>query len=98
MAENLSAHELLVQFKHGNIAAFEILYGRYAYRFIGYAIKHASLTYEDAEECVQNIFYEKIFQKIDSYDETRARGGGAKWLWTICKNAIIDFTRGPHSN
>lgn len=90
MAEELSVHELLVQVKHGNIDALGILYARYARKFYAYA-RSRGVTHEDAEDIVQNVFLDKIFEKIDRYNETRP--GGATWLWQIFKNLMIDTIR-----
>lgn len=95
MAEDLSVHELLVRLKHGNIDALEILYSHYVRKFYAYA-RNREFSHEDAEDIVQQVFLEKIFAKIDTYDEVQ--GVGAGWMWTLCEHLIIDIIRKRGAN
>jgi len=97
MTEDLSDHELLVQLKHGNIDALGILYVRYARKFYAYA-RSREFTHEDADDLVQQVFWDKIYTKIDTYVEEKPKPGGASWMWTICKNLIKDMSRKVATN
>src|SRR5947199_215006 len=93
MTENQWAHELLVQFKHGNIAAFESLYAHYAREFYRHA-KNKGLTHEQAEDIAEEVFKNILNGGIDTYDEVKGnKSGGEGWLWTICNNQINAFYR-----
>src|SRR5437773_5898511 len=99
MDKDISVHQLLKELKFGiehdciqtTERAITVLYPRFANRFYSYA-RHQGLTAEDADDSVEDVF-ERILNSIGSYDEAKA--GGEKWLWTICRNTVIDKQRKP---
>lgn len=64
------------------------LYRAYARRFLAYLLKHRVLR-EHAEELVQDVFI-SIVRHCDSFrGETRIDA----WMWSIVRNALIDYVR-----
>jgi len=53
------------------------------------------LSYEDAQDVVQ-VTFNRIFEKIDTYQEARQSGVG--WMQTICDHVIIDVYRSKASS
>lgn len=89
MIQSISIHSLLLRLKQGHEEALDVLYPRYARLFYAYA-RHRSLSHEDAEDIVQTTFW-RMLDCIGSYDE--GNGGGERWLWSICRNLVIDALR-----
>jgi RNA polymerase sigma factor (sigma-70 family) len=89
MGKSISVHRLLLQLKHGHEQALDMLYPRYGRVFYAYARRH-HLSHEDAEDVVQVVFW-RVLEHIERYDE--AQESGEKWLWSICRNQIIDRFR-----
>jgi RNA polymerase sigma-70 factor (ECF subfamily) len=64
------------------------LYRAYARRFLAYLVKHR-VPREHAEELVQDVFI-SIVRHCDAFrGETRIDS----WMWSIVRNALIDYTR-----
>lgn len=84
-----SVHDLLVRFKHGDIEALEILFARYWGPFVFFAVRRG-VTYQEAEDIAQDAF-DAIIKSIASYREDP--GGGASWMWTICRRKLSHFFR-----
>lgn len=89
MAEDTSTHALLVRLKHYNDDVAETLYLRYVQRFYNFA-KKQGLSHEDAEDAVEETF-DRVLTCIFNYNE--ARGGGEKWMWSICRHNVTDKLR-----
>lgn len=89
MLKDISTHDLLWQLKQGHEEVLDMLYPRYGRVFYAYARRH-HLAHEDAEDVVQTTFW-RLLNRIESYDETRE--SGEKWLWSICRNQVIDHLR-----
>ncbi len=89
MFKDISVHDLLWQLKQGHEEVLDILYPRYGRVFYTYARRH-HFTHEDAEDIVQTTFWH-LLDRIGSYDETQK--SGEKWLWSICRNQVIDYLR-----
>ena len=89
MLNDVSIHALLLQLKQGRDEVLDVLYPRYGRAFYAYARRH-HLTHEDAEDVVQITFW-RLLDRIGSYDESRE--SGEKWLWSICRNQVIDHLR-----
>jgi RNA polymerase sigma factor (sigma-70 family) len=87
--DELSAHELLILYRQGDLHAFDILVAHYLPRFYRYA-KRRGLTHEDAEDAAQEAFLQ-IAASINSYDDRRR--GGAGWMWAIMQSKAIDAVR-----
>src|SRR5260370_24421634 len=89
MLKDPSIHDLLWQLKQGHEEVLDMLYPRYGRVFYTYARRH-HLAHEDAEDVVQTTFW-RLLDRIESYDETQE--SGEKWLWSICRNQVIDHLR-----
>jgi RNA polymerase sigma-70 factor (ECF subfamily) len=64
------------------------LYRAYARRFLAYLLKHR-VPREHAEELVQDVFI-NIVRHCDAFrGETRIDA----WMWSIVRNALIDYVR-----
>jgi len=64
------------------------LYRTYARRFLAYLLKHR-VPREHAEELVQDVFI-NIVRHCDAFrGETRIDA----WMWSIVRNALIDYVR-----
>lgn len=90
MRETEDSSPLLNQLKRGDDQAIEILFARYAEGLYWYAIRNYHLSPEDADDAVQTTFC-AIIESIQTYDEHKGTGRG--WIYTICKNVIIDSQR-----
>lgn len=89
MLKDIAVHDLLLRLKQGHDEVLDMLYPRYGRVFYAYA-RHRRLSHEDAEDVVQAVFW-RVLDRIESYDETRA--SGEKWLWSICRNQVVDHLR-----
>jgi RNA polymerase sigma-70 factor (ECF subfamily) len=90
MRETEDPSPLLYQLKRGDDQAIEVLFARYAEGLYWYAIRKYRLSPEDADDAVQNTFC-AIIENIQMYDEHQGKGRG--WMYTICKNVILDSLR-----
>jgi RNA polymerase sigma-70 factor (ECF subfamily) len=80
--------ELMIAYQQGNSAAFDVLYQRYSARVYAY-IKARSFSGSEAGDLFQAVFL-KLHQSRRLY---RSEHLFAPWLFTICRNAIIDQAR-----
>jgi RNA polymerase sigma-70 factor (ECF subfamily) len=78
--------ELLCRIAERDLAAFEILYQRYARPVYGLALRRLR-DREAAEDATQRAFAE-IWRSAATY--VPERDGGARWLFTVALNAIVD--------
>lgn len=79
--------ETVIQAKKGSQQAFGKLYELYferIYRFVYFRVNHK----ETAEDLAEDVFI-KAWRRISDVNE-RSFGG---WLYSICKNTIIDYYR-----
>lgn len=67
----------------------EQIYRDYHSKVLGYLRSHLSDT-QDAEDIASDIFM-KIFEKLDSYDESKA--SLSTWIFTITRNTLTDRFR-----
>lgn len=67
----------------------EDLYLEYHSKVFGY-INSRINNIQDAEDIAADVFV-KVFEKIDSFDETKA--SVSTWIYTITKNVVIDYFR-----
>jgi RNA polymerase sigma factor (sigma-70 family) len=81
--------ELIERVGGGDRAAFDELYRRYARAVLGLALRRLG-DRGRAEDATQDAFA-AIWRSAASYD--RERGGGAPWLYTVARNAIVDGLR-----
>jgi RNA polymerase sigma factor (sigma-70 family) len=89
MTEEISTHNLLVQLKHGNEHAFDLIYKRHARQFFHYALSQ-KLTPEEAEDAVEETF-DRLLICISNYSEVIC--GGEHWLWSMCRHKVTDTLR-----
>ena len=70
----------------------EQIYREYKDKVFGYIRKHVN-SLADAEDLCEDVFV-KIFEKIDTYDETKS--GLSTWIYSVTGNTVIDFYRTNH--
>ena len=87
--ERVTDGDLLQRIAHGDTAAFETLYGRYARPVLGLALRLLR-DRSRAEDAVQETFA-SIWRAARSYKPER--GPGAPWLYAVARNAITDRGR-----
>jgi RNA polymerase sigma-70 factor, ECF subfamily len=87
--ERVTDGDLLQRIAHGDTAAFETLYGRYARPVLGLALRLLR-DRSRAEDAVQETFT-AIWRSARSYRPDR--GPGAPWLYAVARNAIVDRAR-----
>jgi RNA polymerase sigma-70 factor, ECF subfamily len=83
--------ELLSRIVERDVEAFEILYRRYARPVYGLALRRLR-DQEAAEDATQRAFA-SIWRSAATY--VPERGGGARWVFTVAENAIVDHARAP---
>ena len=83
--------ELLSRIVERDHEAFEILYRRYARPVYGLALRRLR-DQEAAQDATQRAFA-VIWQSAATY--VPERGGGARWVFTVAENAIVDHARAP---
>jgi RNA polymerase sigma-70 factor (ECF subfamily) len=79
----------LAEIAHGDLAAFQRLYQRFAPALLSYA-RRCCREAVVAEDVVQEVFV-TVWQKARSYQPDR--GDVASWLYTIARNKLIDHWR-----
>jgi RNA polymerase sigma-70 factor (ECF subfamily) len=87
--ERVTDGELLQRIAHGDTAAFDTLYRRFARPILGLALRLLR-DRSRAEDAVQETFA-AIWRSAASYRADR--GPGAPWLYAVARNAIIDRAR-----
>ena len=65
------------------------IYDQYNRKVMGYIMARVQRR-ADAEDLCASVF-EKVFRKIDGYDEDRSAIG--TWIYTIARNTLIDYYR-----
>lgn len=80
---------LLTLIARGDRGAFEELYRRYVRTVYGFALRRLR-DRDVAEEAVQEIFT-SVWRSARSYRPDR--GPGARWLFAVARNAVIDRFR-----
>ena len=70
----------------------EEIYLQYKDKVFGYIRNHVN-SLEDAEDLCSEVFI-KIYDKLDTYDETKARL--STWIYSVTSNTVIDFYRTNH--
>jgi RNA polymerase sigma-70 factor, ECF subfamily len=88
-AEGPTDGDLLQRIAHGDKAAFETLYRRFARPLFGLALRMLR-DRSRAEDAVQETFT-AIWRAAPSYRPER--GPGAPWLYAVARNAIVDRAR-----
>jgi len=86
--EELSDERLMEAYQEGHYEAFEELYRRYSKRIYGFISKKNTRT-ENIDELFQTVF-QKLHTNRFRYD---SKYPFSAWIFTICRNAIIDFYR-----
>ena len=71
----------------------ETIYNEYHDKVFSY-IKTKVNSREDAEDLCADVFL-KVQKKLTDYDADKA--GVSTWIYTIARNAVIDFYRGSHA-
>ncbi len=90
---NLSDEELMVLYQKGENLAFQVIYSRYEGKVYSYLYKRISNRL-DVEDVFQSVFI-KLHRGVDRYDSKYIF---PKWIFSICRNEVIDFHRKLISN
>lgn len=88
MNDSRSDDTLMLAYRDGDIAAFEVLYGRYRkplYRYFFYACSNRAL----ADELFQDVWT----RIIDAKDRYRPGAGFKRYLFRIAHNRMVDHWR-----
>jgi RNA polymerase sigma-70 factor (ECF subfamily) len=81
--------ELLCRIAERELWAFELLYRRYVRAVYAMALRRLR-DGGHAEDATQEVFA-AVWRSAATY--TPERGGGARWLFTIARNEVIDYAR-----
>ena len=76
----------------GGIPSKEQIYTDYRDKVFAYIRNHVNSP-EDAEDLCSDVFV-KIYDKLDTFDESKARI--STWIYSITSNTVIDFYRTNH--
>jgi RNA polymerase sigma factor (sigma-70 family) len=85
-----SDERLIVLLRAGNDAAFEILFGRYRTRLLGFC-RHMLGSREDAEDVLQEVFANAYNAILADQREINVR----PWLYRIARNRCLNHLRRP---
>ena len=88
-AGEITDEQLVARTVRGDVAAFELLYDRYAPTVMGLALRVVA-DRALAEEVVQETFW-RVWRNAASFQGQR--GAFAGWLLGITRNLAIDFCR-----
>ncbi len=72
-----------------SLLTYEEVYQTYEKKVMGY-IRSKINNPSDAED-LHSIVFTKVFEKFDSFDQTKA--SVSTWVYTITRNTVIDFFR-----
>lgn len=86
-AESLTDEQLMEKYQMGDVEAFEILYHRHSGRVYGFLQK--KIPAAAAQEVLQEIYF-KIHRSREQYS---SKYPFLPWLFTIARNALIDYQR-----
>ncbi len=86
--ETRADRDLLKRIRHGDEAAFNLLYERYFRRVYNYAYLRLR-NHADTEEVVQDTFA-VVFHSIDSY---QGKASLISWIYGIAKNSVNNHLR-----
>jgi RNA polymerase sigma-70 factor (ECF subfamily) len=85
----ISEDEVLMHaYQLGDFSAFETLYKRYSGRVLGYVRKKV-MEPSQADDIFQSVFL-KLHNSRQRYNSTLPF---QPWLFTICRNAVLDYWR-----
>ena len=70
----------------------EEIYLKYKDKVLAYIRNHVNSP-EDAEDLCSDVFI-KIYQKLDTYDSSKA--SISTWIYSVTSNTVIDFYRTNH--
>ena len=70
----------------------EEIYLQYKDKVLAYIRNHVNSP-EDAEDLCSDVFI-KIYQKLDTYDSSKA--SISTWIYSVTSNTVIDFYRTNH--
>ena len=85
-----SDERLIVLLRGGNDAAFEVLFGRYRTRLLGFC-RHMLGSKEDAEDVLQEVFSNAYNAILGDQRDINVR----PWLYRIARNRCLNHLRRP---
>jgi RNA polymerase sigma factor (sigma-70 family) len=85
---SLSDEQLMIEYKLGNSEAFEVLYRRHSGKVYGYL--SGKLV---SKSQVEDVYQESLLRLHRFRDRYDASFPFLPWLFTICRNAMVDHLR-----
>lgn len=89
--KELSDEELMQKFCEGDANAFDEIYSRYAGRLLGFLKRRIS-----DGRLAEDVFQETLMKFIQNRHKFRVELPFAPWLFTLCRNVMIDALRKRH--
>lgn len=86
--EPITDEALVAALRRGELAAFDVLYQRYAARLFGY-VRRLVDDEATAEDLLQDVILSVL--QPGGFDERRGRFGA--WLFTVARNRCLDLRR-----
>lgn len=91
MLTDRTDEELMVAYQLGDTEAFEVLYSRHADRVLGYLRRKVK-----SEALARDVFQATFLKLHRSRGRYDAAFPFAPWLFTICRNELLDALKKPH--
>lgn len=88
MSFSKTDEEIINEYKEGNKEVFKLLIDRYTPPLFNFASRLIGKT--DTADVIQEVFI-KVWKKINKFDQ--GKSSFKTWIFTITKNAVIDFLR-----
>lgn len=88
LASDSSDEELYHRVRRGDLLAFDVLYGRYERRLLGFICKLVH-NHHDAED----LFHEAFVSVLRSREVSFDRGSFCGWLYRIARNQCLNHLR-----
>jgi RNA polymerase sigma-70 factor (ECF subfamily) len=80
---------LVAALRAGELAAFDVLYRRWARRLLGYVRR-----FVDDRQAAEDLFQDVLYTVLADRSFDPARGSFAAWLFTVARNRCLDARRG----
>lgn len=91
MLSEKTDEELMVAYQLGDTESFEVLYSRHSARVLGYLRQKVK-----SEALARDIFQATFLKLHKSRGRYDAAFPFAPWLFTICRNELLDALKKPH--
>jgi len=84
-----SDQELMIMFKEGNAAAFDLLFDKYRLPVFNFIYRMLNREKESAEDLLQEIF----MKVVDGKDFYEPKAKFSTWLFSIVRNHCLNFIK-----